>query len=87
MPSAPNSRAFAASSGVSAFARTPQPAGRVGPFEHGLEVVVHAWGDERRASRMTRPVPPSIVMEVAFLEAVPPLTRRALVHREVVAAR
>jgi hypothetical protein len=40
IPCAPNSRAFAASSGVSAFARTLQAAVLVRPAENGLEVLV-----------------------------------------------
>ena len=51
MPSAPSSRALAASSGVSAFARTASRRSAVGPLEHGLEVLVdlrrHAAGRGR----------------------------------------
>ena len=62
MPSAPNSRAFAASSGVSAFARTrrrrsssAQP--RIVPKFSSI-----AGGTSGTAPTMTRPVPPSIVI-------------------------
>ena len=47
MPSAPNSRAVCASSGVSALVRTPRRAQLVGPAEHGLELLGHLGLDER----------------------------------------
>ena len=62
IPSAPNSRAFAASSGVSAFARTPsrrsssaQP--RIVPKFSSI-----AGGTSGTAPMITSPVPPSIVI-------------------------
>ena len=47
MPSAPNSRARRASSGVSALARTPERAQLVAPAEHGLEARVAPGRHER----------------------------------------
>ena len=50
MPSAPNSRAFAASSGVSAFARTRSRRNVVGPAEDRPEVLVDRGRDERHGA-------------------------------------
>ena len=47
MPSAPNSRACLASSGVSAFVRTPRRRRLVGPFQNALEALVHLGRDQR----------------------------------------
>ena len=55
MPSAPNSRALLASSGVSAFVRTPRRAELVGPAQHGLECVVDLGLDERHVVGRDRP--------------------------------
>ena len=47
MPSAPNSRAWRASAGVSAFARTPSVRSPSAPSEHGCEARVDRRADER----------------------------------------
>ncbi len=62
MPSAPNSRAFAASSGVSAFARTRSRRSSSAQSRIVPKFSSIAGGTSRTGPTMTRPVPPSIVI-------------------------
>src|SRR5438552_1157418 len=60
MPSAPNSRAFFASSGVSAFARTPSVRARSAQPRNSLTSSESCGGISFTVSMMTSPVSPSI---------------------------
>ena len=86
MPSAPNSLALAASSGVSAFARTRSRRSLVGPREDGLEVLVHPRRDERHRARDDAPAAAVDRQHVSFGELAPVDHRRSRLERERVAA-
>ena len=89
IPSAPNSRAFAASSGVSAFARTrmrrrSSAQSRIVPKFSSI-----AGGTSGTEPTITRPVPPSTVELVSLAQLDAPDLERARGHvdRERVAPR
>ena len=89
MPWAPNSRAFAASSGVSAFARTLSRRMSSAQPRIVSKSSLICGGTSGTAPRMTRPVPPSIVSRSPSPRSWP-FERRLLrldVHRERLAAR
>ena len=76
MPWAPNSRALAASSGVSALARTFSRRMLVGPAEDRLEVLVDLRRDEVDLADDHAPVPPSIVIVSPSASSWPPIVDR-----------
>ena len=89
IPSAPNSRAFAASSGVSAFARTRSRRSVVGPAEDRLEVLVDRGRNERdRADdHASRSAVDRELIALAQLDVAEPHGAGLQVDRERVAAR
>ena len=73
MPSAPNSRALAASSGVSAFARTRSRRSSSAQSRIVPKFSSIAGGTRRTGPMMTRPVPPSIVITSPTLSTCSPI--------------
>ena len=88
MPSAPNSRALAASSGVSAFARTRSRRSSSAQSRIVPKFSSIAGGTSRTGPTITRPVPPSIVITSPTLSVVLADRHRAgaRVDREPLAA-
>ena len=71
MPSAPNSRALAASSGVSAFARTRSRRSSSAQSRIVPKFSSIAGGTSRTGPTITRPVPPSIVITSPAFSCAP----------------
>ena len=86
IPSAPNSRARAASSGVSAFARTFRRRSCVGPAEHRLEVLVQLRRHERHLADEDAAGAAVDRDHVAFASSVAADARDAVAELEALAA-
>ena len=86
IPSAPNSRAFAASSGVSAFARTRSRRNSSAQTSIVAKFSSTCGGTSGTAPSMTRPVPPSIVSTSPSENVVPPMVALPASRRQRVAA-